>query len=144
MTPFERRDVSRVFKAYPGPLRRRLMRLRELIFDTAAGLEGVGRLEETLRWGEPAYVTVTGTGSTIRIDRRRKNPRQYAMYFHCRTSLVDDFRAGFPDTFTFEGNRAIVFDAGDRVPIRQLAACISAALTYHRERPRGRSRSRRA
>jgi hypothetical protein len=60
------------------------------------------------------------------------------------TSLVDDFRAAFPDTFTFEGSRAIVFDGGDRVPVRQLAACISAALTYHRERPRDRSRSLRA
>ena len=64
------------------------------------------------------------------------------MYFHCRTSLVDTFRAAFPDTFTFEGNRAIVFDEGDRVPVRELAVCISTALTYHRKRTRGRSRNR--
>ena len=124
-------------------MRRRLMRLRQLIFDTAAGLDGVGRLE-ALRWGEPAYVTTTGSGSTIRIDSRRKHPKEYAMYFHCRTSLVDTFRAAFPDTFTFEGNRAIVFDEGDRVPIRELAVCISTALTSHRKRSRGRSRSPRA
>jgi len=142
--PFERPDVARIFKAYPTAMRRRLMRLRQLIFETAAGLDGVGRLEETLRWGEPAYVTTTGSGSTIRIDRRRKHPKEYAMYFHCRTSLVDTFRAAFPDTFTFEGNRAIVFDDGDRVPVRELAVCISTALTYHRKRSRGRSRSRRA
>jgi Domain of unknown function (DU1801) len=142
--PFARPDVARVFRAYPGPMRRHQMRLRQLIFDTAARLDSVGPLEETLRWSEPAYVTTSGSGSTIRIDRRRKHPNQYAMYFHCRTSLVDDFRTAFPDTFTFEGNRAIVFDASDRVPVRQLAACISAALTYHRDRPRGRSRSRRA
>jgi hypothetical protein len=142
--PFERPDVARVFKAYPAPMRRRLMRLRQLIFETAAGLDGVGRLEETLRWGEPSYVPTTGSGSTIRIDRRRTHPREYAMYFHCRTSLVDTFRAAFPDTFTFEGNRAIVFDEGDRVPVRELAVCISTALTYHRKGSRGRSRSRRA
>ena len=65
------------------------------------------------------------------------------MYFHCRTSLVDDIRAAFPHTFTFEGNRAIDFDAGDRLPVRQLAACISAALTLSR-RPRGRARTPRA
>jgi hypothetical protein len=99
--PFARPDVARVFRAYPGPMRRHLMRLRQLIFDTAARLDSVGPLEETLRWGEPAYVTTSGSGSTIRIDRRRKHPTQ-------------------------------------------LAACISAALTYHRERPRGRSRSLRA
>jgi hypothetical protein len=99
MRPFARRDVARVFKAYPESMRRRLMRLR---------------------------------------------PTQYAMYFRCRTSLMDNFRAAFPDTFTFEGNRAIVFDAGDRVPVRELAVCISTALTYHRKTSRGRSRNRRA
>jgi Domain of unknown function (DU1801) len=137
--PFARSDVARVFESYPAPMRRRLLRLRGLIFDTAARL-GVGRLEETLRWGEPAYVTTTGSGSTIRIDRRRQNPRQYAMYFHCRTSLVDTFRTAFPGTFTFEGNRALVFDEGERVPARELAVCIETALTYHRKGARRRAR----
>lgn len=63
---------------------------------------------------------------------------------HCRTNLVDTFRAAFPDTFTFEGNRAIVFDEGERGPVKELAVCISAALTYHRKTSRGRSRTRRA
>jgi len=142
--PFPRPDVARVFKAYPAPLRRKLLRLRQLILDTAARLDGVGPLEETLRWGEPAYLTPTRSGSTIRIDRRRKHPRQYAMYFHCRTSLVDTFRTAFPDTFTFEGNRAIVFDLDDHVPVRELAVCIEAALIYNRKPASGRSRTRRA
>ena len=133
--PFARPDVASVFRAYPAPMRRRL------IFDTAAGL-GVGRLEETLRWGEPAYVTTTGSGSTIRINRRRTDPKQYAMYFHCRTSLVDTFRTVFPDTFTFEGNRAIVFDEGDRLPVRELAICISTALTYRHKTARRPARRR--
>ena len=141
--PFARPDIARVFESYPASMRRRLLRLRGLIFDTAARL-GVGRVEETLRWGEPAYVTTTGSGSTIRIDRRRQNPRQYAMYFHCRTSLVDTFRIAFPDTFTFEGNRAIVFDEGDRVPVRELAVCIETALSYHRKTSRRRAKTRSA
>ena len=135
-------DVARVFQAYPAPMRRRLLRLRRLIFDTAADL-GVGRMEETLRWGEPAYLTTTGSGSTIRINRRRKNPTQYAMFFHCRTSLVDTFRTVFPDTFTFEGNRAIVFEQGERVPVRELAVCVATALTYRRNASRRRPRTRR-
>ena len=135
-------DVARVFRTYPAPMRRRLLRLRRLIFDTAASA-GVGPVEETLRWGEPAYVTTTGSGSTIRINRRRKDPTRYAMYFHCRTSLVDTFRTAFPDTFTFEGNRAIVFDQSDRVPAQELAVCIATALTYHRKVSRRRPRTRR-
>lgn len=55
---------------------------------------GVGRLQETLKWGEPAYVTAeSGSGSTIRINRHRKQDGQYAIYFHCRTNLVDTFRS---------------------------------------------------
>ena len=111
------------------------MRLRELIFATAVELKGVGRIEEALRWGEPAYLTTeSGSGSTIRIGWRKSRPSQYAMYFNCQTNLVDTSRTIFPRDFTYEGNRAIVFDAGDAVPAEALALCIEAALTYHRKR----------
>ena len=108
------------------------MFLRQLIFDTAAETEGVGELEETLKWGEPAYVTKESkSGTTIRIDRKRSHGTKYAMYFHCQTNLIDTFRTVFPDKFTYEGNRAIVFDEHDEVPVKELRVCISAALTYH-------------
>jgi hypothetical protein len=34
-----------------------LLVLREVIFDTVSEIEGVGKLEEALRWGEPSYLT---------------------------------------------------------------------------------------
>ena len=37
MRRFSSSDVQSVFKAYPPALRARLMALRELVFDTAAG-----------------------------------------------------------------------------------------------------------
>ena len=129
--PFARPDVARVFKAYPAPMRRRLMRLRQLIFDTAAGLEGVGRLEETLRWGEPAYVTTTRSGSTIRIDRVPPGPGRYALFFHCQTNLVATFRELYPAELTYGGNRSILLDAQDEAPEAVLRHCIALALTYH-------------
>ena len=91
-----------------------------------------------------SYHRTTGSGSTIRINRRRQIPKQYAMYFHCRTSLVDTFRTAFPDTFAFEGIGAIVFDEADRVPVRELAVCIETALTYHRKASCRRARTRSA
>ena len=57
MKPFENPAVAAVFAAYPPTIRPKLMALREAIFRTAPATEGVGELEETLRWGEPAYVT---------------------------------------------------------------------------------------
>jgi len=73
----------------------------------------------------------TRSGSSIRIDRVKAEPGRYAMYFHCRTSLVDTFRRLYPRTFTFESNRAILFDEHDEIPAKALRHCIALALTYH-------------
>lgn len=133
MKPFTNADVAHAFAAYPPAVRRKLLALRALIFETASSIEGVGEIEETLKWGEPAYLTSESkSGSTIRIDWKKSNPLQYAMYFHCRTNLVETFRTLFPKEFKFDGDRAIVFDAADTVSTDALSVCIAAALTYHR------------
>jgi hypothetical protein len=107
------------------------MALRELVFDTAARTEGVGRLSEALKWGQPSYLTEeTGSGTTVRIDRL-KAAEGYAAYFHCQSGLIEQFRELYSDTFKYEGKRAIVFEAGDRVPERELRHCIALALTHH-------------
>ena len=124
--------IAAIFDEYPSVLRRRLMELRQLILDTAAEIDGVGELEETIKWGEPSYLTSKSkSGSTIRIDRRKSNEKQYAIYFNCQTSLVETFRAAFPNEFRFEGNRAIIFDEADDVSVEALKLCIVWALTYH-------------
>ena len=129
--------VAAVFKNYPPDLRTRLMALRELVFDTAAGTSGVGRLDETLKWGQPSYLTTeSGSGTTVRIDRL-KNRDGYAIYFHCKSGLVDQFRTIYPDTFAYEGKRAIVLAAKDRLPIRALGHCIALALTHHLRKKSG-------
>lgn len=127
-----RSKVAALFRGYPSGVARKLMDLRRLIFDVAAGTAGVGEIEETLKWGQPSYLTArSGSGSTIRIDRVRARPGRYAMYFHCRTTLVDTFRHLYPSTFRYEGNRAILFDENEKVPVAALRQCISLALTYH-------------
>ncbi|HCU84352.1 DUF1801 domain-containing protein [Methylophilus sp. UBA6697] len=136
MRPFDNVAVSEVFEAYPANMRIKLLALRELIFETAGSIQGVGKLEETLKWGEPAYVTSQSkSGSTVRIDWEKSNPSRYAMYFNCKTTLIDTFRTVFPSEFKFEGNRAIVFDESDVVSTEALAFCVAAALTYHSKRP---------
>jgi len=110
------------------------MNLRELIFRTATSTPGVGALEETLKWGEPAYLTSESrTGSTIRIDWKKSRPREYAMYFNCNTNLVEKFRSMFPKDFRFEGNRALVFELGEPISKDALELCVAAAFTYHRK-----------
>ncbi|HEY3790370.1 MAG TPA: hypothetical protein VGM09_00960 [Bradyrhizobium sp.] len=64
--------VEAAFAAYPKPLKPKLLALRRLILDTASATRGVGALEETLKWGQPSYLTPeTKSGSTIRIDQAK-------------------------------------------------------------------------
>ncbi|GAB4551943.1 MAG: DUF1801 domain-containing protein [Rhizobacter sp.] len=139
MTPFKSAAVEHAFEAFPPSARRKLLRLRELIFKTAAATPGVGEIEETLKWGEPAYLTSQSkSGSTVRLGWKKARPTQVAMYFNCQTTLVESFRTLFPNDFSFEGNRALVFDESDAVPTDALGHCIAAALTYHRAGGGGR------
>ena len=131
MKPFANAEVAAKFSAYPPNVRPKLLALRELVFQAAAAAEGVGEIEETLRWGEPAYVTRNKSGSTVRMDWKKKDPVHYAMYFNCQTNLVETFRTMFPNDFKFEGNRALVFSLEDKVPRDSLAMCVVASLTYH-------------
>jgi hypothetical protein len=128
-------NVAATFAAFPERVRARLLEVRDLIFEAAAAIEGVGPLRETLKWGEPAYLTeTTGSGSTIRLGQSRSSERECAVLFNCRTTLVDDFRERFPDIFAFEKNRALLLDAGKPLPKAPLSTCLGMALTYHRQR----------
>ena len=124
--------AAKVFRAYPPKLRGKLTALRGLILKTAAKTSGVGAIEETLKWGQPSYLTSeTGSGSTIRIDRVKTSDERYAVYFHCQTDLVSTFRELYPKKFGYEGNRAIILDASKKPDEKALAHCIALALTYH-------------
>ncbi len=112
------------------------MVLRDLVFETAAETAGVGRLTEALKWGQPSFLTEeTGSGTTVRIDcfkrGRLEKSDGYAIYFHWQSGLVGQFKQLYPDTFRYEGNRAIAFDLKDRVPKKALRHCIGLALTHH-------------
>jgi Domain of unknown function (DU1801) len=133
-------DVAATFARYPPHVRAKLLMLRRLILDTAERSEGIGAMVESLKWGEPAYRSEnTRMGSTLRIDWKPAKPGQYAMYFHCKTTLVETFRRLFPDEFGFEGNRAIVFDIDAELPEDTVGICIEAALTYRANRQRSRA-----
>ncbi len=132
MKPPMNQKVSDVFDAYPADIRQRLLELRSLIYKVAAETDGVGELEETLKWSQPSYLTSqTKSGSTIRIDRMRSGPETVAMYFICHTNLVETFEQMYGDLFTFEDNRALLFNMDDELPVDQLSHCIALALTYH-------------
>ena len=125
-------EVAEVFESYPERIREKLLVLRDLVLETASETEEVGAVEETLRWGEPSYI-VKG-GSTVRMAWKNASPEQYALYFHCGTSLVQTFRMVYKDVLSYEGNRAVVFDVEDDISVDAVRHCILLALTYHRRK----------
>ncbi len=131
-------NTEEVIQGYPEDIRPKVERLRALILETAASLDEIGPLTETLKWGEPAYLTEkTKSGSTIRFAWKASAPSQYALYFNCQTTLVDTFRTLFPE-LQFEGNRAMVFNVEEPLPEDAVATCIELALTYHSRKRRRR------
>ena len=111
-----------------------LLSLRELVFEAAEANPDIGPLTETLKWGEPSYLTdKTGSGTTLRMDWKAKSPDQVGLYVNCQTTLVDSFRGLFPE-LRFEGKRAVLFDLREPLPRDTVRLCIDMVLTYHRRK----------
>lgn len=123
-------EFEEVFKRYPKDIQAQMNELRSLVRDVASELELVNHLHETLKWGEPSFVTKIG--STLRMDWKTKQPEQYAMYFQCTSQLVPTFRFVFGEELSFEGNRAVTFPLDGTLPKDKVKQCIAAALTYHK------------
>ena len=123
-------EVERVFENYPDIARTKMLKLRHLVIESAEEIDVIDKLEETLKWDEPSYITKIG--STIRMDWKSKSPDQYAMYFQCTSRLVETFKMLFSTVFEFEGKRAIIFGMEEDLPEEELKYCIKAALTYHK------------
>lgn len=122
--------VASVFSNYPKEVRQQLMHLRDLVINTANETQELEKLEETLKWGEPSYLTKFG--STVRMDWKAKKPEQYAIYFKCTSKLVPTFKILYKNKFEFEGNRAIIFKINEKIPKKELKHCIELALKYHK------------
>ena len=116
------------FERYQPRDRKNLLALRELILETAASTPGTGGIEESLKWNQPSFATVKPkSGSPVRIDVRNQEG-QYALYFVCHTHLVDRFRELYPESFTFEGDRALIFEDGDGNPVHADAFTVGTLL----------------
>lgn len=132
-SPFADAAVEAKFRSQPEPLRRPMLRLRQMILDVAAGSPDIGLLAETLKWGEPAWLPERPRiGTTVRTNALKGSSTHYALYVHCQTGLIETFKRHYAEQFSYDGNRALVFTIEREPPAEPLAHCIALALTYHR------------
>jgi len=123
--------VSNKLDSYAPKMCENILFLRKLILEVAQENSDIGQIEETLKWGQISYLPATPkTGTTIRIDKL-KDDSGYALFVPCSTSLVETYKDIFPNTFEFEGARALIFKNNEKPPIDELKYCIYLALTYH-------------
>ncbi len=122
-------EVLAVIAQYPKLAQEKLLHLRELIFEVAKA-QGIQDLEETLKWGEPSYVCKQG--STLRFDWKASRPDEYAMYFNCKTRLIEVIREFYGQELSIKGNRELIFQLDNDLPESIVKHCIQLSLTYHK------------
>jgi hypothetical protein len=122
--------VRAAFDAAPSDARQGMLVLRAMILAQAALLPQIGRIEEALRWGQPAYLTPdTGAGCSLRIGPVRDGG--FGLFVHCRTTLIEEFRAGPGGACRTEGTRAVLFRSAADIAEGPVTMLIAGALTWH-------------
>lgn len=122
-------DIDVRFHHYPPKAKEYAGKIRSLIHETATQ-EGIPKVEESLKWGEPSFKSPHG--SPFRMDWKDHNPEHFYLFFHCQSLLVETFKVIYGSDLKYEGNRAIVLDMSQDIPTSVLQHCFSLALKYHK------------
>ena len=126
--PFTSPSVRDAYAAFPQRARETLMALRTMIYEIGETLP-VGRIEESTKWGQPSYATPdTNLATPIRLGLSKAGDP--AIFTHCQTTVMNDFRALAPTNIAFDGNRAVHLPLDTSPDLNELAPLIRAALTY--------------
>ncbi|WP_162617668.1 DUF1801 domain-containing protein [Yoonia maritima] len=130
MKPITDPKVQAAYDAFPTDARTSAMILRDLIFQVAKNIPKVGGLTETLKWGQPSYLTATSkSGTTLRIGAPKTGG--CAIYAHCATNVISTYADTFPGLDQIEGTRAVHFKHSQDIVPDRIKLLIRHALTYH-------------
>ena len=134
---FTNKEVECVFDKYPTKISKKLLQLRESIYQVSQEHDQIGNIEETLKWDNPSYLTSSPkSGTTIRLSNTRSDKRKYAISVHCQSTLIAEFKEVYPE-LNYDGNRSIIFDANEKIKKDVVEHFIYLALTYHYRKKRG-------
>ena len=121
--------------AYPEPHRALALQVRQLIRKTSDSLCLPGGVTETLKWGQPSWLPCRkGIGTTLRLGVH--DSTHLGLFVHCQTTLIDEFRECLGDEVAFSGNRAVLLNVHKPLSEDVVTHCVTAALTYHRNKTR--------
>ncbi|MBL1223534.1 DUF1801 domain-containing protein [Enterococcus sp. BWR-S5] len=115
--------ILELYGQYSELQKAKLSELYELI--TTSGEES---LNQSLKWNQLSFAAKNGT--PVRIDRYSEE--EVALFVHCQTTLVEQWRGLFGDRLTFSGNRAILFSVHEELPVEELKVCLQMAFNYRK------------
>ena len=125
------RAVEDKYAALAPETRRICLAVRERVFSVAPRDPRIGQITETIKWGEPAYLTQSlKVGTTLRIWQTKAEQKP-AIFVNCQTILVPHIRDLYPQKFGYEGNRAIIVREQVTADIEVIDHVIQLILTYH-------------
>jgi len=128
-----RNAFAATLQSWPDPAQVRFAEIRALILDAAQDAD-VGPVEETLKWGQPAWRPKRArTGSTLRLNWHEKSPQTLVLFVDCKTTLSATMREIYPHDFQYESNRALHLQLAARLPDQAIHHLAQLTFTYHRK-----------
>jgi hypothetical protein len=122
-------EIRAIFETNSPEVKDVLLELRALVFQTWAETGIDCALDESLKWGQPAYrPSRPRTGTTLRLGTV---DGEAAIFVHCQTTIIAEMTDVFPEKCRFLGNRALVVGNDGTTPEELAKALISRTLTYH-------------
>ena len=106
------KQINEKYKTYPPIVKQKMLNFRELILEVIEKNPDIDFTGEALKWDEPSFLTKS-SGSTLRIDWKKKSPEHVSIFVNCQTKLISIFRELYPDDFEYVGNREV------RLPIKR-------------------------
>ena len=123
-------NVELAFNEMPSSARDQILALRDLIYEVSRENSQIGKLTETLKWGQPSYLTeISKSGTTLRLGYTKTNQAP-ALFVTCHATLASEFKTFYPDEFGYEGERVLYLKNSVEENREALKHCIGLALTY--------------
>lgn len=136
-------EVLKAYEKYKDDDRQVLLELRHLVIKTARDDNRIGKLTETLKWGEPAFLTdETKAGSTLRLGYSKLS-NSPALFVSCSTPLLMTLKElDTAGVLQYHGLRDIAVPNITSKNTGMIQTCILKTLTYHLDKKKTSNKKR--
>lgn len=105
------------------------------LWQAEADALGIAHLDESLKWGEPAWRPRKG-GATLRLSWKA-SVAELGIFVDCKTDLCARMQSDYPEAFRYVPPRALFLHPGAPLPVEALAHLARIAFRYKRVIPTG-------